>query len=100
MADKTTFKLKTPIKAHAEELTQLEVRRPTVQEIRAIKVLPYVLTESNMPVPDMEATCKYLAVCAAIPQGSVEQLSLVDLNGLAWLVTGFFLSNGSEEPTT
>lgn len=100
MAEKTTFKLKTPIKAHAEELTELEVRRPTVQEIRAIKVLPYVLTESNMPVPDMEATCKYLAVCAAIPQGSVEQLSLADLNGLAWLVTGFFLSNGSEEPTT
>ncbi len=100
MAEKEIVKLKAPIKAHGEELTQLEVRRPTVQEIRAIKALPYVLTESNMPVPDMEATCKYLAVCAAIPQGSVEQLSLADLNTLAWLVTGFFLSNGSEEPAT
>lgn len=99
MADKTEYKLEEPIQAHGEEVRVLQIRRPTVQEIRAIKVLPYTLNDSMMPVFDMEAVCKYLAVCCAIPPGSVNQLGLADLNKLSWAVTSFFMPNSSEPST-
>ncbi|HBO8236480.1 phage tail assembly protein [Pseudomonas aeruginosa] len=95
--EKITYPLSAPIKAHGEELTALEVRRPTPQECRAIKVLPYNLTESGAPAVDTEAAAKYIAVCAAIPASSVNQLDLYDLNKLAWMITGFFMRPASTD---
>jgi hypothetical protein len=100
MSDAVEYKLEQPIKAHGEDVCALSIRRPTVQEIRAIKVLPYTLNESMMPVFDMEAVCKYLAVCCAIPPGSVNQLGLADLNKLSWALTSFFMPNSSEPSTS
>ena len=98
--EKTNFKLSRPIKAHGEEVTELSIRRPTTQEARAIKLLPYTLGESGHPVADLEVAAKYLAVCAAIPAGSVNELDLSDLNTLAWMIVGFFLNPASPVPTT
>lgn len=93
--EKITYPLSAPIKAHGEELTALEVRRPTPQECRAIKVLPYNLSEGGTPIMDTEAAAKYIAVCCAIPASSVNQLDLYDLNKVGWLITGFFLRPAS-----
>ena len=98
--EKTNFKLSRPIKAHGEEVTELSIRRPTTQEARAIKLLPYSLGETGHPVADLEVAAKYLAVCAAIPAGSVNELDLSDLNTLAWMIVGFFLNPASPVPTT
>lgn len=98
--EKTEFKLAAPIQAHGEEISVLQIRRPTVAEIRTIKVLPYNLGETMLPVLDMEAACKYLAICAGIPPGSVNQLELSDLNTLAWQVVGFFMPSNTEAPKT
>lgn len=98
--EKTNFKLSRPIKAHGEEVTELSIRRPTTQEARAIKLLPYTLAETGHPVADLEVAAKYLAVCAAIPAGSVNELDLSDLNTLAWMIVGFFLNPASPVPTT
>lgn len=95
--EKITYPLSAPIKAHGEELTELEVRRPTPLECRSIKVLPYNLTESGAPAVDTEAACKYIAVCCAIPPSSVNQLDLHDLNKLAWMITGFFLRPAAKD---
>ncbi len=99
MAEAIDFPLEQPITAHGEEVKVLSIRRPTVQEIRNIKVLPYVLNEAFAPVFDTEAVCKYLAVCCAIPAGSVNQLGLSDLNKLCWVMTSFFMPTSSEPPT-
>ena len=98
--EKTNFKLSRPIKAHGEEVTELSIRRPTTQEARAIKLLPYTLGETGHPVADLEVAAKYLAVCAAIPAGAVNELDLSDLNTLAWMIVGFFLNPASPVPTT
>lgn len=98
--EKTNFKLSRPIKAHGVEVTELSIRRPTTQEARAIKLLPYTLGETGHPVADLEVAAKYLAVCAAIPAGSVNELDLSDLNTLAWMIVGFFLNPASPVPTT
>jgi hypothetical protein len=99
MAETVDYPLEQPITAHNEEVTVLQVRRPTIQEIRAIKVLPYVLNEDSFPIFDTEAVCKYLAVCCAIPAGSVNQLALADLNKLCWVLASFFMPTSSEPPT-
>ncbi|MBA6095595.1 phage tail assembly protein [Pseudomonas juntendi] len=89
------IKLSAPIQAHGVEVTQLELRRPTVKEARAIKALPYKMDKDEAVALDLDVAAKYIAVCAAIPQSSVEQLDLADLNNAAWTIAGFFLAPAS-----
>lgn len=92
-----TYTLAAPIQAHGEEVKELTLRRPTVQECRAIKSLPYNIGESGYPLVDVEVAAKYIAVCAGIPASSVNQLGLPDLNSVAWLIVGFFMPRDSEQ---
>ena len=92
MTDNSVHTLACPIQANGEELTELELRRPTVAEVRAIKALPYKIDKNEDISLDMEVAAKYIAVCAGIPPSSVNQLDLSDLNSLSWTVTGFFMS--------
>ncbi|AEJ11834.1 MULTISPECIES: phage tail assembly protein [Pseudomonas] len=89
------IKLSAPIQAHGADVTQLELRRPTVQEVRNIKALPYKMDKDEAVSLDMDVAAKYIAVCAAIPTSSVNQLDLADLNNAAWTVAGFFLAPAS-----
>lgn len=95
-------KLSAPIQAHGEEVSSITLRRPTVPECRAIKALPYIIDKEESVTLDLEVAAKYIAVCGAIPQSSVNQLDLHDLNNLAWTVAGFFLTPASkaEGPVT
>lgn len=93
-------KLQVAIEAHGEPLTELTLRRPTVQEVRAIKALPYRIDKNEEVSLDMDVTAKYIAVCAGIPPSSVNQLDLADLNALSWTVAGFFMSAASAPSTT
>ncbi|MPQ67812.1 MULTISPECIES: phage tail assembly protein [unclassified Pseudomonas] len=95
MTDNPVHTLACPIQANGEELTELELRRPTVAEVRAIKALPYKIDKNEDISLDMEVAAKYIAVCAGIPPSSVNQLDLSDLNSLSWTVTGFFMSAAS-----
>jgi hypothetical protein len=95
MAMTEPTQLATPIMAHGEQLTKLTVRRPTVQEVRAIKALPYKIDKDEAVTLDMDVAAKYIAVCAGIPPSSVEQLDLSDLNTLSWEIAGFFMSAAS-----
>jgi len=92
--------LSAPIIAHGEELTELTLRRPTTQEARAIKALPYKIDADEAVSLDLDVAAKYIAVCAAVPPSSVNQLDLADLNSLAWVVAGFFMSPASKPSTT
>ena len=93
-------KLQVAIEAHGEPLTELTMRRPTVQEVRAIKALPYKIDKNEEVSLDMDVAAKYIAVCAGIPPSSVNQLDLADLNSLSWAVAGFFMSAASTPSTT
>lgn len=85
------FKLSRPIKAHGEEVHELQVKRPTPADCRKIGRMPYVLVgNSGMYSPDLEIIGSYLSVCCSIPPSSVDQLDLADFNQLAWGVCNFF----------
>ena len=95
--NETDYVLNTPIQAHGEELTHLTLRPPTVAECRAIKTLPYTLSLNSDEVSmNLDAVAKYISVCAAIPASTVNQLAIVDLNALAWILLGFFSNSASE----
>ena len=87
--------LSQPIKAHGGEVLQVTLRRPTPKECRAIGRMPYGLDERSMPVPDLNMVSKYLVLCLGIPESSVDQLQLSDLNQLTWELLGFFLQPAS-----
>lgn len=95
-------KLAWPIDAHGESLEVVALRRPTVQEVRAIKALPYKIDQEEAVTLDTDVSAKYIAVCAGIPPSSVNQLDLGDFNTLAWTVAGFFLkpASAAKEPST
>lgn len=92
-----THTLAAPIQAHGEEVKELTLRRPTVQECRAIKSLPYTVGDSGYPVMEVEVAAKYIAVCAGIPASSVNQLDLTDLNQIGWAIVGFFTRQDSNQ---
>jgi hypothetical protein len=94
------IKLQVAIQAQDETLTSLTLRRPTVQEVRAIKALPYKIDKNEEVSLDMDVAAKYIAVCAAIPPSSVNQLDLADLNTLSWAIASFFMTPGSAPSTT
>jgi len=98
MSDVVT--LRVAIEAHGESLNELTLRRPTVQEVRAIKALPYKIDKSEEVSLDMDVAAKYIAVCAGIPPSSVNQLDLADLNALSWSVASFFMSAASQPSAT
>lgn len=100
MSQSVSHPLSLPITAHDAEVTHLTLRRPTVPECRAIKAMPYKIDKDEAVSVDLDVAAKYIAVCAAIPPSSVNQLDLNDLNGLAWVVVGFFLTPASKATPT
>ncbi|MBP9942413.1 MAG: phage tail assembly protein [Comamonas sp.] len=87
-----THTLAKPIKAHSEQVTELQLRRPTPAEAKKIGRMPYVITNlaTGAYSPDLSVVGDYISVCAGIPPSSVDQLDLSDLNQLAWQICSFF----------
>lgn len=92
---KEVIELSAPIQAHGEEVRVLELRRPTVAEVRKLKALPYKIDAEDAVSLDMDMATKYIALCGHIPPSSVDQLDIADLNLAAWAVARFFLMPAS-----
>lgn len=88
------------IKAHGQEVSEVTLRRPTAKEVRQIGRVPYLLDDGGKPTPNMAVISDYLVVCLGIPESSVDQLELLDLNKLTWAVIGFFLNAESTASTS
>lgn len=86
------YELTTPIQAHDEEVSVLNLKEPTTKLARKLG-LPYRLDEKSIPYPLPDITARYISELAVIPPSSVDQLSIVDFNTLSFMVTSFFLSS-------
>jgi hypothetical protein len=87
------YKLSKPITAHGAEVTELELREPTGQEIIDIG-FPYLIVigdddDQAMRI-QVKTVGKYISKLAAIPPSSVGMLSPNDISQLAGVVLGFF----------
>lgn len=89
------FTLSTPVRAHGDELTVLNIQRPSAAQARKIGRLPYKVDETGKASPDLDAVADYLVVCAGVPLSTIDQLELSDFNQLAWMMAGFFMGSAA-----
>ena len=84
--------LKKPIKVGEDELTQLELREPTVKDITEIGY-PYRISQSASGA-GMEilpaVVIKYVSKLASVPPSALNSLSISDLTNLQTEVMNFF----------
>lgn len=86
------IKLTKPIKAHGEEVSELELKEPTGRDVQDIG-FPYLILivgdEQALQI-QVKTVGKYVSKLAGIPPSSVDQLSAGDLNTLTGAVMSFF----------
>ncbi|HSH72341.1 MAG TPA: phage tail assembly protein [Methylophilaceae bacterium] len=85
--------LTRPIQAHGTDVTSIELKEPTGQQIIDIG-FPYLILPGDGDEPAIEirtkVIAKYIVVLGGIPPSSVGQLSGPDLSSLMGVVMGFF----------
>lgn len=89
------FTLSKPIDAHGEKVTILELKEPTIKQARRLG-MPFTFSSSGMPEPKIDVVCSYIAECASITNGAVEQISLSDITSLSWVIMGFFIRSAEK----
>lgn len=94
------FPLSKPIKAHGEELLELELAEPTSKDVRELgypfSAMPNASGEADLKLfPDIGA--KYISRLAKVPMSSVDQLAPGDFLLLHTELCGFF---GPAEPAS
>ena len=87
------------IQAHGKELTELELREPTTEEVME-EGYPYLVVQGNGGVSGVQlqpkVVARYVMRLAGIPLSSVKQLSVQDLQKAQAVVMGFFGEEDSE----
>lgn len=83
------MKLSKPIKAHGEEVTEINLTEPGAKDVRELgyPFMPDAQGDVKM-YPDIAA--KYICRLAKIPMSSVDQLAIGDLLQLHVEIIGFF----------
>lgn len=100
MAEKTIFKLSKPIKAHKEELTELELAEPTGDDVEKLGFPYLVITKGNGDTGIEIRTnviYQYISRLAAIPKESAKQIALGDISLLSGVIMGFFGESDQEQ---
>lgn len=85
--------LSKPIKAHGEEVCELELTEPTAKDVMELGY-PYLMVPNDEGDTGIELRPKvagrYISRLAKIPMSSVEQMAIADLQQLQGTVMGFF----------
>lgn len=85
--------LSTPIQAHGEEVTELDLREPTGEDVIALGY-PYLIIIGDDDGQAMEIRPKiiarYVAKLAGIPPSAINKVTPGDFSRLTGAVMGFF----------
>lgn len=84
--------LTTPVMAHGEEITFIELAEPTGKDVRETGY-PYQLNPDASVTLLSAVVCRYLSRLGNIPPGAVDSLSPADMNTAGWMVASFFLGS-------
>lgn len=95
MADIVTLPLAKPITAHGETLSALELRPPTVKELRACGSPKRV--GAGGIVVEYEACAQLLSRICAIPPSSIDQMDPGDFDEACWRLVGFMTPSSAGE---
>lgn len=98
MMDKTIVTLGRAIEAHGKELSELELREPTVEDVQRLGY-PYTISTEGGVRLEPKVVGGYIARLAGIPPSSVTKLSIADFQRLQVSVLGFFgMGDGETQP--
>jgi hypothetical protein len=92
--DKFTLPLSKPITAHGEEVTKLEFKAPSGEDLLEVGAPPFILDDKGRTHIDLVATGDYIVRLAGVPLSSVKMMAPPDFMGAFRVVAGFF--GGSE----
>lgn len=88
------IKLKKPITAHGEEVSELTFREPTPDDIMQIGAPQLLIPSADGESLGIEVRAKvvgqYISRLSAIPMGSVKAMSIGDFQRCTGAVMGFF----------
>lgn len=87
-----TVKLRSPIKAHGDVLTELTLREPRGKDIAACGMPRTFGQRGKQTFVEINASAiyDYLVELAGIPPTSVDQITAADWNDLSNAILGFF----------
>lgn len=87
------FPLSSSIQAHGEEITELDLREPTAEDVIALGY-PYLIIISDDDGQAMEirpkVIARYVAKLAGIPPSAINKVTPGDFSRLTGAVMGFF----------
>lgn len=81
--------LSKPIDAHGVQMTEIKLRKPTVEDINRCG-MPFVFDKDQNTIINTKAASEYISRLGNIPPSSVAQLEIADWMGLWGEVMGFF----------
>lgn len=86
--------LSTPIQAHGEEVTELDLREPTAEDVIALGYPYLIIISGDDDSQAMEIRPKiiarYIAKLAGIPPSAINKVTPGDFSRLTGAVMGFF----------
>jgi Phage tail protein E. len=88
-AERSRVELQQPILAHGETINALELRKPTVKDIRNIG-FPFTLDENGALQFNAKPLARYVEVLASIPPSSVDSMSPADFQSCVAEILSFF----------
>ena len=100
--DFVVVKLRKPIKANGEELSELKFREPTAADIERCGNpvnIDFQSGDSPKMTFDAKSMSAMMSTLAAVPPSSIRQLNTRDWNSAAWNLASFFLPDMSD-PTS
>lgn len=89
----TTIKLSKPIKAHGEEITEINLREPTGGDVMDIGY-PYLIIIGEGDEQALElrpkVIARYVSKLGDIPPSSLKEIHPSDFSSMTGVVMGFF----------
>jgi hypothetical protein len=95
------FKLSKPLKHGETEITELDLREPTVEDVGDLGYPFLMIAQDTGAAIQLQpkTILKYAARLSGIPPSSFKALSLKDLSELQGVIMGFF-GDAQEAPMT
>lgn len=97
-----TVKLSKPIQAHDQQVTELVLREPTVEDVMELGY-PFLVVPNDAEGSGVElrpkVVAKYVVRLAQVPMSTVKAMTLGDLSACQAVVMDFFGGGAGETPT-
>ncbi len=84
------IQLTEAIKFGDEEITELDLRKPTIEDITRTGYLYTLDPKTQSPIFDAKIVVEYLSRLSSLPPSTIKQMSARDFDTARWYLLNFF----------